>query len=286
MAVLTPLQIKNLTEQAKQSKGLIPKSVLTPLLNTLQCDISTLLQALLPVATSFSQAPISQFNVGAIAYDKTTGNAYCGANLEFSHQALSLTVHAEQAAINNAWINGAQSVSVIAITAPPCGHCRQFMNEIAGADTLKIVLPALETDLQSLLPHSFGPKDLGNEFCLLALKTHEDIAFPEQISHQLAKQFMLAYAPYSNNPAAVEIKTASHGCFYGRYAENAAYNPSLSPMQSALSQLALAGLTLNCVELTSITLVETANGHNQKAVAAAVLESYCSDCVLQHVLVK
>jgi cytidine deaminase len=286
MAVLTPLQIKNLIEQAKQSKGLIPQSVLTQLLNLLQCDINTLLQALLPVATSFSQAPISEFNVGAIVYDETTGNAYCGANLEFAHQALNLTVHAEQAAINNAWLNGAQSISIIAITAPPCGHCRQFMNEISGADTLKVVLPSLETDLKTLLPHSFGPEDLGNEFCLLTSNSHDKVALPEQVSRELAKQFMLAYAPYSKNPAAVEIKTVSHGNFYGRYAENAAYNPSLSPMQSALSQLALAGLTLNCVELVSITLVETESDQNQKAVAVAVLDSHHCKTQLNHIRVK
>lgn len=285
MAVLTPHQIENLQEQAKQSRGHLSHLIISDLLTTFHCDIETLLKTLLPVAASFSQAPISQFNVGAIAYDEKTGSAYLGANLEFTHQALNQAVHAEQAAINNAWLNGARSVSLIAITDAPCGHCRQFMNEIAGAESLRVLLPTQETDLKALLPSSFGPLDLGNSCRLLDSNTGNATSTSEALSLMLREQLSLAYAPYSKNAAAVEVVTVAHGTFYGRYAENAAYNPSLSPMQSALSQLALAGLTIDDVELESVTLVESKNGFNQKAVAQAVLDSYVADITLQHVLV-
>ena len=74
-----------------------------------------------------------------------------------------MVVHAEQSAINNAWLNGAQAVLKIAISDAPCGYCRQFMNELSTADSLEILLPERDFNLHELLPYSFGPKDLGNE---------------------------------------------------------------------------------------------------------------------------
>lgn len=284
MAVLSPLQITSIKTELEQSRGFISKQKISELKSTFNCELEQLLKALLPVAASFSQAPISDFNVGAIAYDAVTESAFMGANLEFAHQALNLAVHAEQAAINNAWMNGAKSIDLMVITDAPCGHCRQFMNEIEGAETLKVLLPNIETTLSNLLPHSFGPKDLGNQRRLLSEQNSEISAKSSKISDDLRAQLALAYAPYSKNPSAVEIVTVDHGRFYGRYAENVAYNPSLPPMQSALSQLALAGLSLNDVEIKSITLVEFAKTCNQKAVADAVLASYQQDLDLRHVL--
>ena len=39
-----------------------------------------------------------------------------------------------------------------------------------------------------------------------------------------------SYAPYTHNYAAVVLKTQDGSTYQGRYAENAAFNPTLNPM--------------------------------------------------------
>ncbi|KZN38640.1 hypothetical protein N480_13375 [Pseudoalteromonas luteoviolacea S2607] len=270
-----------IVESCKQSHGVIKADLVNQLISQLKCDIESLQQALLPIAAKFAQAPISSFYVGAVIFDKVTGNMYLGANLEFKHQALSLVVHAEQAAINNAWINGAQEITSIAINAAPCGFCRQFMNELSTAGTLEILLPTGRYSLEELLPCDFGPKDLGNQEALMAQNAEQiDISLP--ISEQLKEQVRLAYVPYSKNMSAAELVLTDGRVFYGRYAENAAYSPSLSPMSSVLSQLALAGEKLEDAKVERVTLVETKGCENQKAVAEAVLTNLTGESSLLH----
>src|SRR5437870_5110463 len=50
-----------------------------------------------------------------------------------------------------------------------------------------------------------------------------------------------SYAPYSRGFAGVALETASGAVHTGRYAENAAFNPSLSPLACALALRALVG---------------------------------------------
>ncbi|MDK2597318.1 cytidine deaminase [Pseudoalteromonas obscura] len=255
---------------AKQTHGVLKANVVSELISQLNCDKEQLQQALLPIAAKFAQAPISSFYVGAVVFDKITGCMYLGANLEFKRQALSLVVHAEQAAINNAWINGAQEITSIAINAAPCGFCRQFMNELSSAGTLSILLPNGRFTLTELLPCDFGPSDLGNGASLMSNEAADvDVNLP--ISDALKQHLRHAYVPYTSNLSAAELVLKDGRAFYGRYAENAAYSPSLSPMSSVLSQLALSGIELEDASVERITLVEKAGFENQKSVAQAVL---------------
>lgn len=265
---------QKIQQTVKSSNGVLPKPLLDMLMGEFSVDIETLLQSLLPIAATFSIAPVSNFNVGAIAYNKNSGNAYLGSNLEFNHAALCLVVHAEQSAINTAWLNGETQLTHLAITDAPCGHCRQFINEVNLAQQIQILLPQVSTSLNELLPHSFGPADLGNKTRLLDKEEMQTVDTSLEISTELKSHYNSSYAPYSGNKSAVEIKTAKHGSFYGRYAENVAYNPSLSPLQSALSQMALSGLDLDEVEVVEITLVETEQYKNQSGVADVVLNSF------------
>lgn len=126
-------------------------------------DDKALRLALLPVAAAYSHAPISNFYVGAIARGQS-GRLYFGANLEFSGTQLGQTVHAEQCAISHAWVKGETGLKDITINYSPCGHCRQFMNELTGAENLRIQLPNVdEKSLHDYLPEAFGPADLGIE---------------------------------------------------------------------------------------------------------------------------
>ena len=70
--------------------------------------------------------------------------------------------------------------------------------------------------------------------------------------------------------------------FYGRYAENAAYNPSLSPLQSALAFMSMCLPAQTELSVTEAVLVEAQSKISQKDVTAAALSSVAPSVVLQH----
>ncbi|QSX35074.1 cytidine deaminase [Shewanella avicenniae] len=200
---------------------------------------SELMFHLLQIAKQLSLAPISQFHVGAIA-EGNRGDLYMGANLELQGRALCHSVHAEQHAISHAWLNGETGIKDIWINATPCGHCRQFINEIEGGAQVNIHLPntAVKT-LAEYLPNAFGPADLGVAAPLMQKQQHtlycDDQSDPliiEALDHA-----SLSYAPYSANHSAVVLELYDGQTYSGRYAENAAFNPSMMPMQMALANL-------------------------------------------------
>lgn len=199
-----------------------------------------LLLALLPLAADFAFAPISEFHVGAIAVGASEA-LYFGANMELPQQTLFHSVHGEQSAISHAWLSGETGLTDIVVNASPCGHCRQFMNELTTPKELQITLPNVGSNgLSHYLPYAFGPKDLGIDSGLMSPQNHELLLDSDDELAQLALTHASAsYAPYSKSPAAIAIETSDGQRFFGRYAENAAFNPSLPPMQMALNSMAL-----------------------------------------------
>jgi len=197
--------------------------------------------ALLPQAAALARPPVSNFKVGAIARG-ASGKLYFGTNLEFAGEALSFTVHAEQSAVVNAWMSGETGIDVVATSAAPCGYCRQFLNELATAADLTVIMPGEQRKLSELLPSSFGPRDLGIEGGLLQRDDHGlTIDEHDTLATAAVAAANMSYAPYSKSYAGVAIRTAGGAIISGAYAENAAFNPSLSPLQAALSQLNLRG---------------------------------------------
>lgn len=69
---------------------------------------------------------------------------YFGANMEFSGVPMQQTVHAEQSAVIHARLRGETVMAAITINYRPCGHCRQFMNELNSGAGLQIRLPGAE----------------------------------------------------------------------------------------------------------------------------------------------
>ena len=205
-----------------------------------QPNIEQLLTDLVPLAQSYSVSPISNFKVGAVALAKS-GAIYLGANMEFFDQALNQSIHAEQAVISNAWHHDETQLTKIAVSASPCGHCRQFMNELVDAGALEILLPQQSpVTLASLLPLSFGPTDLGvNQNLMASDKNNIANTNADELIIQASNGAQLSYSPYSKSPSGIALATKS-AKYVGRYAENCAYNPSLSPLQSALIALHLA----------------------------------------------
>ncbi len=215
--------------------------------------------ALLPFAAAYSYAPISEFYVGAIVRG-LSGRLYFGANMEFFGVQLGQTVHAEQSAISHAWMKGEHGVKDITINFSPCGHCRQFMNELSTAKELKVQLPERdEKSLHEYLPEAFGPADLGIESGLMTEVKHQFVCDDEDALIQQAVEAMnMSHAPYTNNLSGLALELANGRVFKGAYAENAAFNPSLPPLQVALIQVLLAGETFDSIKAAA--LVEHSEG--------------------------
>ncbi|MEF9865321.1 MAG: cytidine deaminase [Oscillospiraceae bacterium] len=127
-------------------------------------------------AREASYSPYSNFMVGAALLCKN-GNIYHGCNIE--NAAYTPTNCAERTAFFKAVSNGEREFAAIAIVgapkdatesefgyAYPCGVCRQVMEEFCSAETFRVITARsaseyLACTLAELLPHGFGPKDLG-----------------------------------------------------------------------------------------------------------------------------
>lgn len=241
--------------------------------------VESLMVELLPLAASFARPPISDFHVGALLRG-VSGRLYFGANIEFAGQTLGAAVHAEQSAAANAFMHREESISELAVTAAPCGLCRQFLWEMSYGTRLHVLTRGhAPAALASLLPDAFGPKDLGFEMGALPviqkpLQLH-DTKFSRMAAAALAAAQM-SYAPYTKAYAGVALRT-SHGKVYrGSYIENAAYNPSLPPLQAALAALTVAGD--DPVHIAEAVLIEVpgrpvSHRRDTKAILAAVAPS-------------
>jgi cytidine deaminase len=191
-----------------------------------------------------AQTPISKYVVTVVGKEKDTGDLIIGGNLEFKGAPLGFTVHAEQFLFARAFHRG-HSIESLALGKPtPCGHCRQFINEFVDGKNIHVFNEAgHEFRIADLLPFSFGPEQLKqkgiqpgkiNHGLKLAKKTKDELA---NAALEAANK---SYAPYSKCPSGVALKTKA-GIFTGSYIENAAFNPSLSPLHSALINLAASG---------------------------------------------
>ena len=132
-------------------------------------------------AASRAYAPYSGFHVGAALLLKD-GSIVTGANVE--NASYGLTMCAETSAIakiaNEGWIGELVAVAIVggrpegnallgSDPVHPCGRCRQILNEAAEQSKTDIDVFCASGDgdavasykLSDLLPHSFGPKDLG-----------------------------------------------------------------------------------------------------------------------------
>jgi cytidine deaminase len=228
------------------------------------------LLALLPNAAAFAKPPVSNFRVGAVARG-TSGTLYLGTNLEFAGEALSFTMHAEQSAVVSAWMGGESGIDVIATSAAPCGYCRQFLNELVTARELLVVMPNESRPLSELLPSSFGPRDLGIDGGLLQAGNHRlTIDGEDPLAEGALRAANMSYAPYSKSYAGVALRTKDGRMFIGAYAENAAFNPSLSPLQAALSQLNLARGQWSDIAEVVLVAVDDLHTSSTRVVLAAI----------------
>lgn len=192
------------------------------------------------LASCYALVPVSHFYVGAVAIGHS-GTFYFGANQEFAGVSMQQTVHAEQSAISHAWLAGEEGIREMVVNYTPCGHCRQFMNELNSAEKLKIHLPHSQNNLlHSYLPDAFGPKNLEVNKLLFDFQ-HQGYPLQGDLLQAEAIEAMnRSYAPYSGAFSGIALQAGTQ-IFTGRYAENAAFNPSFLPLQSALNLYRLSG---------------------------------------------
>ncbi|SCK26907.1 cytidine deaminase [Vogesella sp. LIG4] len=110
--------------------------------------------------------PYSRFAVGA-ALLTSDGRIVRGCNVE--NASYGLTNCAERTAIFSARADGMSEVLAVCIytptsaPTPPCGACRQVLNEFGPGMAIRAVCDGTEridTTLDVLLPGAFGPMNL------------------------------------------------------------------------------------------------------------------------------
>ncbi len=121
-------------------------------------------------AMEFAYVPYSGYKVGAALLTKA-GKVYLGCNIE--NAAFGPTNCAERTAIFKAVSEGEREFAAIAVVGgkdgvvrdvfPPCGVCRQVMQEFCEADFL-IYMGRGDDSYQTvrlceLLPYAFSPKE-------------------------------------------------------------------------------------------------------------------------------
>ena len=280
-----------------QTGGMLSAKHCRVVMDALHISAEILMQRLLPMAKLYCATAISDFQVGAVAKAGMTDNTgdvalFLGANIEFAAQALTQTIHAEQSAIINAWLQGAKRISGIAVTAAPCGYCRQFLYELEGGPNLKISLhdqisgKTTEHSLSDLLPAAFGLHELGSAAGLMGspaqpidlnLKSHSDDPFVLEAKEAAQN----SYAPYTQNLAGCVIKTVDGKKYTGRYAENAAFNPSLTALHTAIIRMAMDQPGSE-TSIRRAVLVERPTSISQRSVCELLLQTLAPNVWLEY----
>ncbi|XP_023757187.1 cytidine deaminase 1 [Lactuca sativa] len=236
--------------------------------------VPQLLPSLVKSAQDLARTPISKFNVGVVGLS-SDGRIFFGGNIEFPGLPLHHSIHAEQFLITNlAAHGGGPKLLNIAVSAAPCGHCRQFLQELRGVSKTQIIVtdqPLENPDykpISSILPNPFGPFDLLDQETPLILEKHSNkLSLKDDSSitqngntpnlsngyHELInknEETLItealeaargSHAPYSGCPSGVALMDCEGKVYKGSYMESAAYNPSMMPVQAALVAYMVAG---------------------------------------------
>ena len=268
------------------------------ILDHLNCSLQSLMVRLLPIASLYARIPISDFAVGAVAAATTKDGGiglFLGANMEFFDISLTHSIHAEQSAVVNAISHNASSVEMLAISATPCGYCRQFLFELNSANRMQVIVSPtqkaqelnvtiIQHPLSYYLPDTFLPQMLHTDNQGLMGKSKpvrldfddEDLEIdsddPLFCSALEAAEY--SYAPYTNNHAGCAIELDDGTIYQGNYIENVAYNPSMSPMQTALTFMNMHRPLGSEKQIVRAALAEHVTDVSQKDICETILASY------------
>jgi cytidine deaminase len=295
-----PKSVRDILQTIPLQAGRLSAQQCADLIKNLGIDPEALMVRLLPLATIYAVAPVSQFRVGAVAMAGEQGTQdhadpfelFLGANMEFMHQPLNQTIHAEQSASLHAWHRGARYLHAVATSEAPCGYCRQFLYEFDKNAEMMVITPDRQnrtyrkTPLSDLLPEAFGPLDLGNRSGLMSpapqdRKLRLNAAVKNRTIDEALAAAEKSYAPYTQNFAGCALETQTGEIYGGRYVESAAYNPSLTPLQSAILCMNMATLEEQR-SIQRVVLVEKPTAVRQRKVVELLLESWAPGIELEY----
>ena len=292
-----PHSLRDCLQSIPQSSGKLDTRHCMALTQTAGMSPESLMVKLLPVAKLYARVPISHFQVGAVAKARLSGGSdefalFIGANTEFTGQALTQTIHAEQAAVVNAWLQGAVRIDAIAVSASPCGRCRQFLYELETRRSLTVIVQKPDGDgytteqLSDLLPQAFGPQDLAVKAGLISSrgylpKLNLKTVFDDPLVLKALSAAERTYAPYTHNFAGCTIQVSGQKIYTGSYVETAAFNPSLSPLHTAIIRMNMDGLETDG-NITRAILVEKPTTISQRGVSELLLDSLAPDIRLEY----
>ncbi|KAK8472802.1 hypothetical protein PHAVU_002G304000 [Phaseolus vulgaris] len=280
-------------------KFLIDPSEALALADSAAITLPELLPRLVPAAQSLARPPISNFPVAAVGLGPS-GRIFVGVNLEFPGLPLHHSVHAEQFLLCNLSLNAEANLASFAVSAAPCGHCRQFLQELRAASDVNILVTSHATPqftpLSDFLPHQFGPHDLLSLRTPLLLEPHHNALtlLPSHAAndaalsnghlhnHKLKNAALDAanksHAPYTASPSGVALLDRQGNLYKGSYLESAAFNPSLGPVQAALVAFVAAGGG-DYHQIVDAVLVEKEDAAvKQEHTARLLLHSISPDC--------
>ncbi len=292
-----PDPVRKILRTIPAQAGRLSAPQCTELMTHLGIEAEELMTRLLPLAEIYAVVPVSQFPVGAVAMAAAGGNddqfeLFLGANLEFEQQPLNQSIHAEQAATMNAWHRGTGYLKAITTSETPCGHCRQFLYELEKNADMIVITPFennqadRRTALSDLLPHAFGPLDLGKRSGLMSpaapdRKLHLETADKDPAIVQALSAAQKSYAPYTQNYAGCAIQTQTGEIFSGRSVESAAFNPSLIALQCAIMSLNMATLEQQ-PSIGRVVLVEKPTTVSQRKITELFLGSWAPHTRLEY----
>jgi cytidine deaminase len=140
--------------------------------------------------------------------------------------------------------------------------------------------------LSDLLPEAFCPLDLGNKSGLMSpaapdRKLRLKAAAKDRTIAEALSAAQKSYAPYTKNFAGCALLTQTGEIYSGRYAESAAFNPSLTALQSAVLCMNMAALEQQPA-IQRVVLVEKATVVNQRKITELLLESLAPGVSLEY----
>ncbi|MBU1307803.1 MAG: cytidine deaminase [Alphaproteobacteria bacterium] len=206
-------------------------------------SVADLMLLLIEFAKNFAQPPISHFLVGAIGLEAESGDLVFGGNVEFPGTHLGTTLHGEGFVATRAFNRGTR-LTVIAIgEAHPCAHCRQYLSEFAGGPALLLIDPLGHSlPLSALYPWPFDPGYLGEAGAMAGAVNWPALhGTTGSVPPALLAAGKRSHTPYSRCPGAVMLALADGAVITGSAIESVAFNPSMSPLQSAIVDLLARG---------------------------------------------
>jgi len=292
-----PQTLRSGLQSIPQNSGMLDSRHCKAVSETPGMSPESLMVRLLPMAKLYARAPISNFLVGAVAKARLSKDSdefalFIGANTEFKGQSLSQTIHAEQSAVVSAWQQGAVQIDAIAVSAAPCGRCRQFLYELDIRHSLTVIIQKPDGDgytteqLPDLLPQAFGPQDLAVKAGLLSSRgVWPKLKLKSFVDDPLLRKALSAaertYAPYTHNFAGCAIQVSDQKIYTGSYVENAAFNPSLSPLHTAVIRMNMDSPATDD-NISRAILVEKPTTISQRGVIELLLDSLAPNIRLEY----